>query len=255
MRDLRARLVRGALRVVVVATVLASTNSSSLGVHRTRTRSLADKLTDGPGVVNHPVGVRPSSAVRIPDGWPLDTDGTLACRTCHERLPSLQGGPAYLRGSGDRRAAPNSFCARCHEKGGHREGRTVHWMALGTAHIRGDSYQGNGSSPPLDGPSRQCLGCHDGVTASDARNPTGSGAAPRTSSGMRQNHPVGVRYPHGMSRKRGTMFRSVGTLPPEVRLPDDQVSCVSCHNLYSGRQSLLSIPIEQSKLCFTCHQV
>jgi len=40
------------------------------------TRSFDGALSRGPGVVNHPVGVRPSRNARVPKGWPVEADGT-----------------------------------------------------------------------------------------------------------------------------------------------------------------------------------
>lgn len=69
------------------------------------------------------------------------------------------------------------------------------------------------------------------------------------------NHPIGIQYPYGRSPNRGTVFRLASLLPPQVRLPDDTVSCVSCHNLYARSRNLLSVPIDDSTLCFTCHDI
>ena len=67
------------------------------------------------------------------------------------------------------------------------------------------------------------------------------------------NHPVGVRYPLGAGRDSGVSFRPAGLLPEQVRLPGGVVSCVSCHDLYAPERHLLTVSLDGSALCFTCH--
>lgn len=93
------------------------------------------------------------------------------------------------------------------------------------------------------------MGCHDGVNATDG----GAGGAHMGDSA--RNHPVGVRYPRSGTEDTDTSYRPVYQPPREVRLPRGTVSCVSCHNVYSGKPSLLAVTLEGSALCFTCHQM
>ena len=221
-----------------------------------RQRSLTEKLRDGPGLANHPVGVVPSSAISIPGGWPLDFDGSITCLTCHETLPRLDGsaGP-HLRDFDAPTADSTGFCLRCHSPANRRDAASMHWMALRRAHVKPTTDRSWGSGDRIDAESRSCLGCHDGVTASESRNPAGAGRGGGSLADPGRNHPIAVRYP---TRQRGDFdvpFRPVSALPQEVRLPGGKVSCVSCHNLYAPGRKLLAVPIEGSQLCFTCHQL
>lgn len=62
-------------------------------------------------------------------------------------------------------------------------------------------------------------------------------------------------YPNRPSRGVEAGFRPASLLPREMQLPNGVVSCVSCHNLYGREKDLLSVPIEGSELCFTCHDM
>lgn len=105
---------RGSVRLRVGLTTLAA--STLFGALGATSRPLDAVLRNGPGVVNHPVGVRPSAGVRVPPGWPLASDGTLTCKTCHSRLPEISGASdAYLRDSQTGAAPSMHFCAKCHE--------------------------------------------------------------------------------------------------------------------------------------------
>ncbi len=218
-------------------------------------RSLADKLRYGPGQTNHPVQVRPSANVQVPAGWPLDADGSLTCITCHETLPDLRGGTdPYLRDFDAEAASALDFCAKCHTEGG-QAGRSMHWMAVGRAHLGPEGDQRRRSAGQLDAESRTCLSCHDGVNAAESVNPAGGGHEMNSYGDRGRNHPIGVMYPSPSARRAGSPLRVKASLPPEIRLPDGRVSCVSCHNLYAGRPGLLTVPIEGSQLCFGCHDL
>ena len=60
-----------------VAALLTVIPITALAASRDSDRRWMDKLRDGPGVVNHPVRIVPSSAVRIPKDWPLDGNGAI----------------------------------------------------------------------------------------------------------------------------------------------------------------------------------
>jgi predicted CXXCH cytochrome family protein len=71
----------------------------------------------------------------------------------------------------------------------------------------------------------------------------------------RRNHPIGVRYPRQGTTRAEMPLRPTSTLPPNVRLPGGTVSCISCHDLYNMDPKRLSVPITESQLCFTCHDM
>ncbi|MFQ5429743.1 MAG: hypothetical protein ACE5E1_05470 [Phycisphaerae bacterium] len=215
---------------------------------------LSEKLRHGPGIVNHPVNVVPSAAVRIPTGWPLASDGTLTCSTCHERLPSLDGqGNPFLRGSDEIDSEGGEFCTKCHGDPVPGRAGSMHWMAVRVAHVLPERDASARSGGGLDPVSRRCLTCHDGVNATDSLSRTTRGRG--DFGDMRRNHPVGIPYPDQGAKPRNVPFRSSFLLPNRIRLPGGRVSCVSCHDLYAQGPNKLAVPIEGSRLCFACHQL
>ncbi len=212
-----------------------------------RRRALVDNLRFGPGVANHPVGVAPSANIRIPEGWPLEFDGTIGCKTCHTQLPSMSGGDAHLRPVDGEPVQQRTFCSTCHQQRGVRDASGLHWMAVGSAHVK--RRQDNRFGGRMDSESRRCLSCHDGVSASNAVNGTRGGGS---FFALHKNHPIGVDYPP--RHEPGTSaYRHPTSLPETVRIPDGKVSCVSCHDLYAHRKNLLTVTTDNSALCFTCH--
>lgn len=210
----------------------------------------------GPGEINHPVLVVPSSAVRIPKGWPVAPSGAITCATCH-----TDAGSGHLRGSsqslesdyniGDTR----SFCANCHFDSA-RASVSDHWMGVARAHVTRESDESVGGGS-LDAESRQCLACHDGVGARETAYQTSvQGRSSMGSFGERgRNHPVGIAYSMKLGQRGDAPLAPPARLPRTVRLPGGNVSCVSCHNLYSPETKYLSVPIEGSELCFACHDM
>jgi len=220
-------------------------------------RDLASRLRAGPGIANHPVGVLPSPAVTIPSGWPLAIDGSLACTTCHAALPSFDGqNSPNLRGSRQSEDGSRAFCMNCHHEQTSATRAGMHWLAMSRAHVMPDSDDGRVSGGgSLDRASVTCLECHDGVTAPDAAYETNWNRGTSDVGDRSRNHPIGVPYPHAGARRKEVPLRSVASLPESVRLPEGTVGCLSCHNLYDSSPSRLSVPIEGSRLCLTCHQM
>jgi len=227
----RTSLAPAALIVTLFGTMAAAANWPQ------EDEALSRVLRSGPGVVNHPVGVRPSRAARIPEGWPLDAGGRITCTTCHESIPALSGrGGAKLRRGAGGTGDPAAFCATCHGPS-ERGAGSMHWRALRRAHVRPTSRAQAPGYGSLDADSVRCLSCHDGVTARETGYQTTSGHGAMSFTGTARNHPVGVRY-RAFGRERGDKLRAAQALPPAVRLPGGRVSCISCHDLYSrGRSS------------------
>jgi hypothetical protein len=217
--------------------------------------SFEDKLQFGPGAQNHPMNIRPSSAVSIPGGWPLAADGTLKCTTCHERLPSIDGtGEPMLRVSRSSRGSTSEFCLNCHGNAEIGTRRSMHFLAMEKAHVLPIDDEGARTGSQLDSESRRCLSCHDGVTASEHVNgPAASSVGLFVERG--QAHPVGISYGSSGGHQAKTPLRHRNLIPHEVRLPGGVVSCVSCHDIYQASPNLLSLPIEGSKLFFSCHEM
>ena len=215
---------------------------------------LARRLRRGPGVSNHPVGVIPSSAIRIPRGWPLAPDGSITCTTCHRALPSLDGrGEPDLRALSSDDSSGKSFCTNCHQEQGHRSATAMHWLALDRAHFMHADMEDETTGGTRQDSAGACLSCHDGVSAPDVAYQTPGGRRGGNWDPA-MNHPVGVPYPRAGKRGMEMPLRPVSSLPTTVRLPGGAVSCVSCHDLYASKPALLTVPIEGSRLCMTCHQ-
>ena len=243
---------RGRVRstLVIIAVCYAPTTLIGAG----GARSLADKLRQGPGVSNHPVHVRPSAGFDIPEGWPLDIDGSITCLTCHTELPSLLGdGPTFLRNFDAAAEAATDFCLKCHSSEQGQASEATHWRAVGVAHIKGGRDRYALASGGLDTESARCVSCHDGVSAKEARFGTAASRSVGFAGDPRRDHPVGIAY--GGRGKSDARLQSASLLPSEVRLPGGKVSCVSCHNLYSSEPNHLVVPIDGSKLCLTCHRM
>lgn len=255
MSIFRASIVPRARRALAVVAFGVGSSAIAVGETRDASRSFGDRLRDGPGDTNHPVNVRPSQAISIPQGWPVDSDGSITCLTCHAKIPSLAGGDSpNLRGPGDTLQGPIAFCGSCHIDGERPTAGGMHWRAVRFAHVKVDDDRGGRSAPGLDTQTRTCLECHDGVTARETRNTLGSSIVGDDWDAKRE-HPVGVPYPGSLGRLGESAYTPKNMLPPQVQLPGGTVSCVSCHNLYAGERNLLTLPIEGSALCFACHSM
>lgn len=130
----------------------------------------------------------------------------------------------------------------------------MHWTVFRRAHITPDTGPIPRGSGSLDDASTRCLSCHDGVSAREAHFGNSSSGGGADYSDKRRNHPVGIPF-RSDRPATGTKLRPVSILPAVIRLPEGQVSCVSCHNLYSTDRSRLSVPIDGSALCFGCHDM
>ncbi len=249
------RLQSALFSIAGLAFVAAVSPLPTLAGGRRSTRPLAERLLWGPGIVNHPVGIRPSERVRVPQDWPLGEVGELTCLTCHTKLPSMsEHGDAHLRGSAGGSTDIVGFCSNCHDAAGASGPSSAHWMAVGYAHLAPEGESRARRGAVLDAVSNNCLTCHDGVSAREAGHQSlRSGGGYLGDPG--RNHPVGIPYVRRETDHRGSPLRHVTLLPEEVRLPDGRVSCVSCHNLYNVDRHRLSVPIEGSRLCLTCHDM
>jgi len=246
-------MLRAALGLCVVgsAVCLAPAMTAARADHAER--RFSDRLRDGPGTVNHPVGVVPSAAVTIPAGWPLDHRGSITCLTCHQSMPALDGSTgACLRDFDHDALDRTGFCAKCHDTGG-AAAAAAHWRVMGAAHQE-SAERADDHGPMLDAQSKACLNCHDGVNATDADNEPWATRPGGHAVDLRHSHPIGVPYERAMLRAT-TRLRPAFGLPRQVRLPGGMVGCVSCHNLYAPGEHKLTIPIEESQLCYACHEI
>ncbi len=238
-------------QLVVVLPAIAIT--SSLG----QSTDFDQRPLTGPGVSNHPVNIVPSAGMRIPPGWPLAPDGSITCKTCHASIPfpGVQGS-GRPRGMDDSFSDALAFCMNCHRDTVGGSAATTHWVALPRAHILRDSFKNRfAGGGALDEASRNCLTCHDGLNASDAGHETGLSRSLANLGEKDRNHPIGVLYPQFGKRRAEVPLRPAAALPATVQLPGGMVSCVSCHDLYQPDRNRLSVPINDSRLCLTCHDL
>ncbi|MBU0718942.1 MAG: cytochrome c3 family protein [Planctomycetes bacterium] len=251
----------GQWRIIATTTIAVALLSSSVtfaGAHNNRSPLSGATLT-GPGVANHPVDVVPSEAIEIPTGWPLEADCTITCRTCHFDMPGGGGGiEPNLRDFDEDQENPTQFCVKCHAQAIEYGAAGVHWQAVGRAHIGAENAQSelrSSSRPGLDSYTRQCLGCHDGAVADDSLNQTPWNHSAGYAQRRQRNHPVGVEYPTRTPAGFDVPFLPISLLPVQVFLQDGKVGCLSCHDLYAGERYLLTVPIQGSELCLTCHDL
>ena len=140
---------------------------------------------------------------------------------------------------------------------------TVHWRGTrGSSDVLGDyvldgeigqfqlDVTNTRSGAMLDADSRRCLECHDGVNATDAINATAWNRGGTRIGNITTNHPVGIAYP---PRKKRDEYRPASALPGEIQLPSGQGSCVSCHDLYARDRRRLTVTMDGSRLCYSCH--
>jgi predicted CXXCH cytochrome family protein len=220
----------------------------------------------------HPVGMKPRRAV-LPAGWPVDAAGRIVCRTCHERCGStvdrIPGLPAERRGLRSLRRG-EAFCAECHSAGARAAslaaGATVRAASIRTAASRTAlanatadhaglitvAHPGAAASAGdgIDDVSQQCLGCHDGAVASSAETVRAPGIGTR-----RESHPLGIAYPPRPRPGREGTFRPAASLDARLILTGGRIGCLTCHDIYSGRESPPVLPNDESRLCSQCHEI
>jgi predicted CXXCH cytochrome family protein len=202
---------------------------------------------------SHPVAITPSRS--IPPYMPL-TDGQVTCITCHEdsaqaHTLARQAHSSMLRQS----PLSEDFCVQCHDPAD-RSRTSQHALGIARAHLAWpDAPQDDPIDPAtgLDATNRNCLTCHDGLTApGDAlriAGPFASDALP--------DHPVGIRYAvleagAGVTRA-AIKLHSPATLDARVRLVDGRIGCTTCHSPFSSEPKLLVMGNRGSRLCLTCH--
>jgi hypothetical protein len=213
----------------------------------------------------HPVGIEPSSRVKIPAGMPLQ-NGKLTCETCHDS--SLQEKALHSRSAGDANAnflrggftTRDEFCFRCH---------LVEQFSKLNAHAQLDE---NGevreeiclfchaSRPDIkilglaqnffsaDDPNEYCLGCHHQRAYLEA-HPRGKGTHMVVPSSVIQ-------------RAIDTSVQRIGV---ELPLFKGKIICATCHNPHQEGVIQIDAAAKGSKsanklrlndgmmLCVGCH--
>ena len=101
--------------------------------------------------------------------------------------------------------------------------------------------------------SDKCLGCHDGIIASDSHmSPGESSSFQGPFIGM--SHPVAINYSPTYN-KNPARYIHPQSISPEIRLFDDKIECLSCHNKDSNIDHYLVMNNRGSRLCLSCHNL
>jgi predicted CXXCH cytochrome family protein len=105
----------------------------------------------------------------------------------------------------------------------------------------------------IDSFSKDCLGCHDGLRATDVtvdyRNIPGSSRMGGHVSG--KDHPIGMDYASYTAFGRG--YKTASMLNPKMVLVNGKVGCLTCHNPLNPEKSHLVMSDYRSALCLACH--
>ncbi len=199
---------------------------------------------------SHPVGVQTN--LSIPVALPLDWKNELTCSTCHITHPEApQINHATTPGHGQLRVNTRgaAFCTYCHAQDFFDRMADGGGSLLVSGHLDGGSSLEELGVDPF---SLQCMTCHDdkGDTIG-APVRVGRGNIVRHSSGN-TNHPIGTDYRQAANFGG---YRPIEQLAPNIELPNDQLSCISCHRGYSSNHGALITARQGSDLCFQCHDL
>ncbi len=191
---------------------------------------------------SHPVNMYPSMSV---DGSLPLQNGILTCLTCHDAAPSHGSGMDKV---GIRGGDAATLCLQCHTPG--TGSRSSHALAIGRAHSKADNSKSARLLGGLDFESQDCLSCHDGTVADGAV----SHSVQLMDSEGSVEHPIGVPLV-ATERTRNGDFRmaNASTLDRRIRLSEGNLSCTSCHSVYSKEPAKLVMSNQGSKLCLSCH--
>lgn len=192
--------------------------------------------------------------VRARAGLPTAADGTMTCLTCHDEVnrDTAPGERAFLRMAND-----GSLCAACHLGQGGTTRQRSHWQFSTRAHLptrprapgRGPDHAARGGA--IDEVSRNCLSCHDDISATITTGHEGARQR-RQRAGSMKDHPIGTDYAATVLRSLGE-YQPSSRLEPGIELFDGRVGCGSCHNLYADTASHLVASQRRGELCRKCH--
>ena len=93
----------------------------------------------------------------------------------------------------------------------------------------------NGPLLPIENDQRLCLECHKNSDQQSINHPVGMSYDPEIFSGRYVRNPQGVK-----------LFQS-------GEQQSLKIMCSTCHDPHGNQQWLLRLPLENSKLCLSCH--
>jgi predicted CXXCH cytochrome family protein len=119
--------------------------------------------------------------------------------------------------------------------------------------IFGTAKTTNQQEGSIDSLSKDCLGCHDGLRASDVTvdyrsRPASSSTGMHVSS---KDHPIGMDYASYAALGNG--YKPASMLNSKMLLVNGKVGCLTCHNPLNPEKSHLVMSDYRSALCLTCH--
>ncbi len=192
---------------------------------------------------------------KINSRFPL-MNGKMTCITCHyahkaygsenKAKRRAENYPYLLR----YREAGKAFCMQCHKIDELcDECESYHSTSFGLAHTKVDSPE---VLKILDRSSRDCMSCHNGVIASSGGDEVS--VVWNHTTGIGLSHPIGVNY-ELVYQKDPERYYPPSALPPEIRLINGKVECLTCHDHYSKIRGKLVMSNRKSRLCLSCHNL
>jgi len=115
------------------------------------------------------------------------------------------------------------------------------------------SFAGNDMNSRLDSISMECIACHDGVLAREAKHRISDGDLNRARSmeTIKGAHPIGMEYERYSRGNREYVPENI--LPADMVLMNGKVTCVTCHDMLGKNRMHLVVENSRSGLCFSCH--
>lgn len=89
-----------------------------------------------------------------------------------------------------------------------------------------------------------CLSCHDSLHAKSVGTCT-------VNCTVWDSHPVEKEYPPPGQEAKYAPIETI--LAAGIRLSNNKIACISCHDITNQREPYLRIPNDNSSLCMTCH--
>lgn len=109
----------------------------------------------------------------------------------------------------------------------------------------------DGESYEVDSFSFNCLSCHDGTNSPGHDIEFKNSGVGDYSGKSRRSHPIGMHY--GSASYVNNQLQRLENLNPNMILIDGRVGCLTCHNPFNSQSPHLTVTMDRSSLCFSCH--